>query len=104
MILKELFVRFNAKLKQNIAIWLSAILLVLAFVASKHSVEDHDHGVNNHHCTLCFHKYQLNKVVHSSSFELEVQKQHFHIVIVLFLSVLTTTTTQYHSRAPPVYS
>ncbi|MCL1141180.1 ABC-type zinc uptake system zinc chaperone [Shewanella gaetbuli] len=96
--------KFNAKLKQNIAIWLSAILLVLAFAASKHSVEDHDHGVNNHHCTLCFHKFQLNKVVHSSTFKLEIQKQQFHIVAVVFQSVLPVTTTQYHSRAPPAYS
>jgi hypothetical protein len=56
-------VRFSGyKPNRLIAVWLAAVLAVLSFVSSAHSVSHLDEGANSH-CTLCFHQHQLNKLL-----------------------------------------
>jgi len=97
-------VRLSIQLKQHIAIWLCAILLVLAFTASNHSAQHHKDGVNAHHCTLCFHQHQLNKTLTSFSFSIPVQKQQYQSNIDIFSEFESVSLFYYHSRAPPLAS
>jgi lantibiotic modifying enzyme len=96
-------VRFSIQLKQHIAIWLCAILLVLSFAASAHNARHHHDGANTNHCTLCFHKHQFNKTVNSTEFIFAVQKQQFEILTVDIPYFSAFTRVVYHSRAPPVF-
>jgi hypothetical protein len=89
------------KIRQTIAIWLSAILIVLSIAASAHSVKHLDDGVQNH-CTLCFHQHQLNKTLHSSPFVFAVIKQTFERQQYSLPFLLSVFQAYYQSRAPPV--
>jgi hypothetical protein len=88
-------------LRQTIAIWLSAILIVLSIAASAHSVRHLEDGVQNH-CTLCFHQHQLNKTLHTNELVFTTSQQTFerqHYTLPFLLSVFHV---YYQSRAPPV--
>jgi len=97
-------VRLSIQLKQHIAIWLCAILVVLAFAVSNHSVQHHEDGVNTHHCTLCFHQHQLNKTLNSFAFSIPVQKQHYQTSVDIFSEFESVSLFYYNSRAPPFAS
>ncbi|MBB1390295.1 ABC-type zinc uptake system zinc chaperone [Shewanella vesiculosa] len=88
------------KIKQTIAIWLSAILIVLSVAASAHSVRHLDDGVKNH-CTLCFHQLHLNKTLQFSSFVFAVTKQTFELQQYTLPPFSSVFHRYYHSRAPP---
>jgi hypothetical protein len=96
-----LLVSSRIKIRQTIAIWLSAILIMLSIAASAHSVKHLDDGVQNH-CTLCFHQHQLNKTLHSSPFVFAVIKQTFEREQYSLPFLLSVFQTYYQSRAPPV--
>ncbi|WP_434931145.1 ABC-type zinc uptake system zinc chaperone [Shewanella sp. HL-SH5] len=93
--------RFSLQLKQHIAIWLCAILMVLALAASNHSTEHHEDGVNSHHCTLCFHQHQLNKVLHAFSFSIPIQKKQYEVSVDVLPVFSSVSIFHYHSRGPP---
>ncbi|WP_077755161.1 ABC-type zinc uptake system zinc chaperone [Shewanella psychrophila] len=87
--------------RRGIALWLSAILICLSFAASVHSVEHIDHGAKGH-CTLCFHKHQLNKLLPSIPFSLPASTQTFEPVSYLVCKRLASHVSVFRSRAPPV--
>lgn len=87
-------------IRRGIAIWLSAILICLSFAASVHSVEHIDHGAQGE-CTLCFHKHQLNKLLPTTPFSLQVSTQTFETVSFLLCEHKASHVSFFHSRAPP---
>ncbi|MEI6859030.1 MAG: ABC-type zinc uptake system zinc chaperone [Shewanella sp.] len=87
--------------KRGVALWLSAILILLSFAASAHSVEHIDHGAQSH-CTLCFHKHQLNKLLPSIPFSLHVSIQTFEPVTYWEYCSLASHISFFRSRAPPI--
>jgi hypothetical protein len=94
-------VRLSAHNRQRVAVWLSAILLLLSFAASSHSLTHLNDGVGNH-CTLCFHQDQLNKLLPVQAVMLPsvspVRESYQS-----FPACLTFRHIQhYQSRAPPV--
>ena len=90
------------RVKRGIAIWLSALLICLSFAASAHSVEHiSDSGAQNH-CTLCFHKHQLNKLLPTHHFDLSVSLQTFEVSSVLIHEHSFEHRSFFRSRAPPV--
>ncbi|GGQ32525.1 ABC-type zinc uptake system zinc chaperone [Shewanella litoralis] len=88
-------------IRQTIAIWLSAILIVLSIAASAHSVRHLDDGVQNH-CTLCFHQHQLNKTIHTSELVFTASKQTFERLQFTLPCLVSAFQAYYQSRAPPV--
>ncbi|SQH74957.1 conserved protein of unknown function [Shewanella benthica] len=89
------------RVRRGIALWLSAILICLSFAASVHSVEHIDHGAQGH-CTLCFHKHQLNKLLPSVPFTLLAAIQTFEPVAYRVCERLASHVSVFRSRAPPV--
>ncbi|MBQ4890620.1 ABC-type zinc uptake system zinc chaperone [Shewanella sp. MMG014] len=89
--------------RQLIAIWLSAMLVLLSFAASAHnSVHLHD-GASTQ-CTLCFHQHQLQKTLPSTDVNIAVVRQTFEPTIESIVASYFAHQTVYHSRAPPVFS
>ncbi|WP_137225155.1 ABC-type zinc uptake system zinc chaperone [Shewanella sp. MEBiC00475] len=89
------------QIRQTIAIWLSAILIVLSIAASAHSVRHLNDGVQNH-CALCFHQHQLNKTIHSSNIVFVVTKQTFERQQYTLPFSFSVFKAYYQSRAPPL--
>ncbi|WP_375335708.1 ABC-type zinc uptake system zinc chaperone [Shewanella sp. VB17] len=88
--------------RRGIAIWLSALLICLSFAASAHSVEHISDSGSQNHCTLCFHKHQLNKLLLTNNFNLSVSLQTFEVSSVLIHEHRFEHTSFFHSRAPPL--
>ncbi len=87
--------------RRHIAIWLSAILLVLSVAASAHSVEHLDEGAKTH-CTLCFHQHQFNQALPQQDANLEFIQQQVEPTFTAQLTLAFSHSVTYHSRAPPV--
>lgn len=94
-------IHIRQHLRQTIAIWLSAILIVLSIAASAHSVRHLDDGVQNN-CTLCVYQHQLNKALHSSTIVFAVVKQTFERQQYVLPTLLSVFKAYYQSRAPPI--
>ncbi|WP_394389515.1 ABC-type zinc uptake system zinc chaperone [Shewanella woodyi] len=92
----------KSSVRRGIAIWLSALLICLSFAASAHSVEHINDGGAQNHCTLCFHKHQLNKLLPTHHFGLAVSLQTFEVSLVSFDEKPSQHTSFFNSRAPPV--
>ncbi|WP_076412036.1 ABC-type zinc uptake system zinc chaperone [Shewanella sp. UCD-KL12] len=90
-----------SSVRRGVALWLSAILICLSFAASAHSVEHIDHGVQEH-CTLCFHKHQLNKLLPSELLHLAVVSQTFEPIAFQLIERHAVHTNAFRSRAPPI--
>ncbi|MEC4725522.1 ABC-type zinc uptake system zinc chaperone [Shewanella sp. D64] len=88
--------------RRGIAIWLSALLICLSFAASAHSVEHINDGGAQTHCTLCFHKHQLNKLLPTHHFDLTVNLQTYEVSLVVIDEQTSQHTSFFRSRAPPV--
>ena len=93
---------FSVTNRRLIAIWLSAILLVLSVAASAHSVEHIDDGAKTH-CTLCFHQHQFNQVLPQQDANLEFISQHYEATSIAQPSLALVQRVTYLSRAPPVF-
>ncbi len=91
---------FSVTNRRFIAIWLSAILLVLSVAASAHSVEHIDEGAQTH-CTLCFHQHQFNQVLPQQDANLEFKSQQYESNSVAQPSLALIQSVTYLSRAPP---
>lgn len=87
--------------RRHIAIWLSAILLVLSVAASAHSVEHIDDGAKKH-CTLCFHQHQFNQTLAQQDANLDVAQQKVEATFCEEQSLTLPHDVFYHSRAPPI--
>ena len=74
---------FSATNRRYIAIWLSAILLVMSVAASAHSVEHIDDGAKKH-CTLCFHQHQFNQTLPQQDATLEFIGQQVEVTHTVF--------------------
>ena len=88
--------------RRLIAIWLSAILLMMSVAASAHSVEHIDEGVKTH-CTLCFNQHQFDQVLPQQDANFEFNCQQFEAANTLQPIVALTHCVTYLSRAPPVF-
>jgi hypothetical protein len=88
--------------RQYIAIWLSAILLVLSVAASAHSVEHLDEGAKKH-CTLCFHQHQFNQALPQQDANLEFIRQEVEPSYSAQLTLVFSQHITYQSRAPPSF-
>ena len=91
--------RFN-RIKQWLAIGLSALVLLLSVAASAHSVEHVHHGLTEH-CTLAFHQHQFASGLANSTPTLPIAVQQvvtteFRLEVCERLFVAL-----YQSRAPP---
>ena len=92
--------RSSTHIRQTIAIWLAAILLVLSVAASAHS-QHLDDGVQNH-CALCFHQHQLHHTITTTEFVFALTLQTFERQQYVLPILLNVFKAYYHSRAPPV--
>ncbi|MGL4712104.1 MAG: ABC-type zinc uptake system zinc chaperone [Shewanella sp.] len=92
--------RLKSHIRRTISIWLSAILILLSFAASAHSVTHIDDGTKAH-CTLCFHHHQLSKILLTEPLTLNLVVQHFEPVDVILPSSILEHVSVYRSRAPP---
>ncbi len=91
---------FSVTNRKNIAIWLSAILLILSVAASVHSIEHIEEGAKTN-CSLCFHLHQLDKILPQQYANLEfINQRHEQISIAKPIVILIHNVT-YLSRAPP---
>jgi hypothetical protein len=88
--------------RRHIAIWLSAILLVLSVAASAHSVEHLEEGANKH-CTLCFHQHQFNQALPQQDANLEFIRQQVEPTYIAQLTSAYSYHITYQSRAPPTF-
>jgi hypothetical protein len=91
---------FSVTYRRLIAIWLSAILLVLSVAASAHSVEHIDEGAKTH-CTLCFHQHQFDQVLPQQDANLEFIGQQYGPTITVQPTLELDHSVTYLSRAPP---
>ncbi len=89
--------------RQRIAIWLSAILIILSVAASAHSVEHIDEGAKTH-CTLCFHQHQYQNALPQQDANIEIVSQLFQPTITPQTCLAFAPCAIYLSRAPPVVS
>ncbi len=94
---------FSVTNRQLIAIWLSAILLVMSVAVSAHSVEHIDEGAKTH-CTLCFHQHQFDQVLPQQDANLEFIYQQYDATITVPPTLTLVHRVIYLSRAPPVLS
>ncbi|MCE9685854.1 ABC-type zinc uptake system zinc chaperone [Shewanella sp. AS16] len=94
--------RLKSHIRRAIAIWLSAILVLLSLAASAHSVTHLDDGATSH-CTLCFHQHQLNKMLPLQPLYLKSDGQQFERLSFSLPSYVSQHSSCYHSRAPPVF-
>lgn len=86
--------------RQILALWLSAILLVVSFASAGHTHKHLDDGSTTE-CTLCYQQHQFNKSLPSSGIAVPVQLQSFVPYLQKHNHFLQLTTTYYSSRAPP---
>ncbi|UUO24442.1 ABC-type zinc uptake system zinc chaperone [Colwellia sp. M166] len=86
--------------RRFIAIWLSAILLIMSVAASAHSVEHIDEGAKTH-CTLCFHQHQFDQVLPQQDANLEFIYQQYDVIITVQPTLILSHSVTYLSRAPP---
>jgi len=93
---------FSVTNRRLIAIWLSAILLVLSVAASAHSVEHIDEGAKTH-CTLCFHQHQFNHALPQQDANLEFICQQYQASFTVQSSLALAPSVPYLSRAPPAF-
>ena len=93
---------FSVTNRRLIAIWLSAILLVLSVAASAHSVEHIDEGATTH-CTLCFHQHQFDQVLPQQDANLEFICQQYDATITVQPTLTLSHRVTYLSRAPPTF-
>ncbi|MCH1930898.1 ABC-type zinc uptake system zinc chaperone [Shewanella sp. A25] len=93
--------RLNSHMRRAISVWLSAVLLLLSFVASAHSVTHLDDGAQTH-CTLCFHQHQFNKILLTAPSSLDIAKQQIDVVEFIEPATRFEHKSVYQSRAPPV--
>jgi len=94
-------VRLDSHLRRTISIWLAAVLILLSFVASAHSVTHLDDGAKTH-CTLCFHQHQLNKILFTAPQTLNLAIQRFDVCEFVLPVTFFEHVSVYLSRAPPV--
>jgi len=94
---------FSVTNRRLIAIWLSAILLVLSVAASAHSVEHIDEGAKTH-CTLCFHQHQFDQVLPQQDANLEFIGQYYEARSIAQPLLALVHSVTYLSRAPPFFS
>jgi hypothetical protein len=87
-------------MRRTISIWLAAVLVLLSFVASAHSVTHLDDGAKTH-CTLCFHQHQLNKILLTQPLKLDLAVQRFDVCEFVLPITFSKHVSVYHSRAPP---
>ncbi|PTA51438.1 ABC-type zinc uptake system zinc chaperone [Shewanella morhuae] len=92
--------RLKRHIRRTISIWLSAVLIMLSFAASAHSVTHLDDGAKTH-CTLCFHQHQLNKIIPTQALTLNLVIQHFDVVEFILPPSTFKHVSVYRSRAPP---
>lgn len=95
--------RLSSHIKRHIAIGLSAILLILSFAASIHTVTHSDDGMSND-CTLCFHHHQLNKVLPTHSVSLQLEPQLFDLARYVLPHSFFRHINVFRSRAPPFFN
>ncbi|MBW0278958.1 MULTISPECIES: hypothetical protein [Shewanella] len=93
--------RLDSHLRRTISIWLAAVLILLSFVASAHSVTHLDDGAKTH-CTLCFHQHQLNKILFTAPQTLNLAIQRFDVCEFVLPVTFFEHVSVYLSRAPPV--
>ena len=91
---------FSVTNRRLIAVWLSAILLVLSVAASAHSVVHIDEGAKTH-CTLCFHQHQLDQALPQQGAVLECNLQQSALLSIAQPVLSLTPHVVYLSRAPP---
>jgi hypothetical protein len=94
-------VRLPSHIRRMISIWLAALLILLSFAASAHSVTHLDDGAKTH-CTLCFHQHQFNKILLTQPLVLNLAVQRFDVVEFVLPVFLSKHISVYRSRAPPV--
>ncbi|PIW59709.1 ABC-type zinc uptake system zinc chaperone [Shewanella sp. CG12_big_fil_rev_8_21_14_0_65_47_15] len=92
--------RLQRHIRRTISIWLAAVLVLLSFAASAHSVTHLDDGAKTH-CTLCFHQHQLNKILLTQPLTLDLAAQQFDVVESVLPPSISKHLSVYHSRAPP---
>ncbi|MEJ6520934.1 ABC-type zinc uptake system zinc chaperone [Shewanella bicestrii] len=92
--------RLHSHMRRTISIWLAAVLVLLSFVASAHSVTHLDDGAKTH-CTLCFHQHQLNKILLTQPLKLDLAVQRFDVCEFVLPITFSKHVSVYHSRAPP---
>ncbi|ABK46803.1 hypothetical protein Shewana3_0564 [Shewanella sp. ANA-3] len=92
--------RLHSHIRRTISIWLAAVLVLLSFVASAHSVTHLDDGAKTH-CTLCFHQHQLNKILLTQPLKLDLAVQRFDVCEFVLPVSFSTHVSVYLSRAPP---
>ncbi|WP_249553112.1 MULTISPECIES: ABC-type zinc uptake system zinc chaperone [Shewanella] len=93
--------RLDSHLRRTISIWLAAVLILLSFVASAHSVTHLDDGAKTH-CTLCFHQHQLNKILFTAPQTLNLAIQRFDVCEFVLPVTFFEHVSVYLSRAPPI--
>ena len=93
---------FSVTNRRLIAIWLSAILLVMSVAVSAHSVEHLDEGAKTH-CTLCFHQHQFDQVLPQQDANLEFIGQYYEARSIAQPLLALVHSVTYLSRAPPVF-
>ncbi|MEL4431428.1 ABC-type zinc uptake system zinc chaperone [Shewanella mangrovisoli] len=93
--------RLHSHIRRTISIWLAAVLVLLSFVASAHSVTHLDDGAKTH-CTLCFHQHQLNKILLTQPLKLDLAIQRFDVCEFVLPITFAKHVSVYLSRAPPV--
>jgi hypothetical protein len=92
---------FSVINRRHIAIWLSAILLLLSVAAAAHSVEHIDDGAITH-CTLCFHQHQLDQVLPQQDANFNFISQQVEVKQTAQRILALPHSVTYQSRAPPV--
>jgi len=88
--------------RRGIAIWLSTLLICLSFAASAHSAKHISIDGAQHHCSLCFHKHLLNKLLPTHPFDLTISLQTFEASSFHLVEQASQHTSLFQSRAPPV--
>lgn len=88
--------------RQGVAIWLSALLFCLSLTDSIHSVKHICDGGAQQHCSLCFHKHLLNKLLSTLPFNLTISLQTFEAGSFHLDKHTLQHTRLFQSRAPPV--
>ncbi len=93
---------FSVTNRRLIAVWLSAILLILSVAASAHSVAHIDEGAKTH-CTLCFHQHQLDQALPQQDAVLECNLQQSTLLPKAQPTLTLEHNVVYLSRAPPIF-
>lgn len=89
------------KIHRLIAVWLSAVLVVLSFIAAAHATTHLNEDAYNH-CTLCFHQHQLNKLLPGADLPKVPQLQVFEQPQAPLLRVAEPARPHPQARGPPL--